>query len=339
VFERARTLVSRFAFSDGRIVVGHWRKNAHLRGRTVLLELKSLGLHFLCPVRIGEVRSEEKPDETVFGYRFDTLQGHVERGQEWFLLRKDHRTGEVSFHIEANWREGEFPAQWTRLGFALVGRRYQRAWHRLAHAHLRTAARRWEDEDRRARGQAPRDGIERRAPVQFLAQKAQKPARIRVEQEAEHMSKDARISAVALGAVAGVRSLLAPALIALEHRHRSGLFAGRRGKKAAAIAQALQLAALGELLLDKMSWAPPRVQPVSVVARAVSGAVVGAALTPRTRGLGALLGGAAAIATTWLAYNARRAATRSLGVPNVLAGLIEDAVAIGVGSRYASALR
>jgi uncharacterized membrane protein len=203
---------------------------------------------------------------------------------------------------------------------------------------LRAAVRRWEDEDRRARGQAPRDGIAALAPVQFLAQKAQKPARIRVEQEAEHMSKDARISAVALGSVAGVRSLLAPALLALERKHRSGLLARRRGRKAVAIAQALQLAALAELVLDKMPWAPPRVQPVSVAARAASGAIAGAAVTPRRRGMGALLGGVAAIAATWLVYNAPRAATRSLGVPNLVAGLLEDAVAIGVGSRFASAL-
>jgi hypothetical protein len=80
------------------------------------------------------------------------------------------------------------------------------------------------------------------------------------------------------------------------------------------------------------------VQPLSVLARAASGALAGAALTPETRRVGALLGCAAAVAATWLVYAARRAATRSLGIPNVVAGLVEDALAIGVGSRFASAL-
>lgn len=151
------------------------------------------------------------------------------------------------------------------------------------------------------------------------------------------MSKDGRMAAVALGGVAGMRSFLAPALIALEREHRSDL-RGPRRRKAAAIARALQIAALGELLVDKMPWAPARVQPVSLAVRAASGALAGAALTPRTRRVGALLGGLAAVAATWLVYRARRAATRSAGVPNVVAGLIEDAVAIGVGSRFVSVL-
>jgi uncharacterized membrane protein len=88
-----------------------------------------------------------------------------------------------------------------------------------------------------------------------------------------------------------------------------------------------------------MPWAPARVHPISLVVRAASGALAGAALTPRTRRVGALLGGVAAVAATWLVYRARQAATRSVGVPNVVAGLIEDAVAIGVGSRFASVLR
>jgi len=206
-FAHAKTLVSRFAFSDARIVVGHYRKNAHLRGRTMLLELKSLGLRFLCPVRIAEVCSESSDSQTLFGYRFDTLLGHVERGQEWFLLRKDHASGEISFRIEAHWREGEFPGLWAWAGFALLGRRYQRAWHRLAHAHLREGVLRWQEEDRRARGFAPVH-LPALAPVQFFAQRALR--RGPVAHEAEHVSKKSRLETLATG---GAGVLLAAAAV------------------------------------------------------------------------------------------------------------------------------
>jgi hypothetical protein len=53
------------------------------------------------------------------------------------LLTKDHESGDVRFHIEAVWREGQFPNAWSELGFKWVGRHYQRAWHRGAYERLR----------------------------------------------------------------------------------------------------------------------------------------------------------------------------------------------------------
>src|SRR5215218_2833613 len=50
LFERARSVFDSFDFSDPRIVRWHFSKDEPLRGRTVLLELKSLDekLRFLC---------------------------------------------------------------------------------------------------------------------------------------------------------------------------------------------------------------------------------------------------------------------------------------------------
>lgn len=153
-FAHARKLIASFGFSDERIVVGHFAPGTPLLGRSMLLELKSMGLHFLCAVRVGALREESDEERTVWGYRYDTLAGHLERGREWFLLIKDHRTGEVWFHIDAGWLPGEFPTWWSRLGFKLLGRRYQRAWHRLAHEHLRAALRDWLEHEENQHAQA-----------------------------------------------------------------------------------------------------------------------------------------------------------------------------------------
>lgn len=137
-FARAWEAITRYEFSDPRIVVGHFDPDEPLEGRTMLLELKALGFRFLAGTRVGATRRESGEHETVAGYRYDTLRGHIESGWEWFLLVKSHATGEVRFRIAAEWRPGDFPNAWSRLGFRLLGRRYQRRWARHAHQRLRT---------------------------------------------------------------------------------------------------------------------------------------------------------------------------------------------------------
>lgn len=136
-FGRARQLVENYRFSDPRIVTGHFCVSDPLLGRRMLVEIKVLGLHFMNGVAITAVRSEVTRQETVFGYRYDTLAGHVEKGSEWFLLMKDADTGKIRFRIQAYWQPGDLPTWWTRIGFRLVARRYQRAWHRLSYVRLR----------------------------------------------------------------------------------------------------------------------------------------------------------------------------------------------------------
>src|SRR5581483_266200 len=84
VFERARQGTIHYDFSDPRIVEGHFDAKAPLAGRNMLLELKVLGLRYLGGVRVHSVREESDAQRTLFGYRYDTLQGHIERGFEWF---------------------------------------------------------------------------------------------------------------------------------------------------------------------------------------------------------------------------------------------------------------
>ena len=136
-FERARDAVARYAFSDPRIVQGHFDPTTPLLHRVMLIEVLIWGLHYLNPVMISAVREHSDGDRTEYGFRYETLQGHFETGLEWFLLAKHHNSGEVTFTVHAGWRGGQFPNWWSKLGFKILAPRYQRAWHRLAHLRLR----------------------------------------------------------------------------------------------------------------------------------------------------------------------------------------------------------
>jgi uncharacterized protein (UPF0548 family) len=136
-FSCARELVRRYDFSDPRIVLAHFDRSVDLLGRFMLLEIRVLGLHSLCGVVVTAVKDRVEADRTVWGFRYDTLASHIQAGWEWFVLTKNHVTGEVQFRIEALWREGQLPSALHRTGFHLLARRYLRAWHRLAYIRLR----------------------------------------------------------------------------------------------------------------------------------------------------------------------------------------------------------
>ena len=134
-FDQAARAVVNYRFSDPRIVRAYFDPAAPLLGRRMLLDVQALGLHYLCPVVVNAVRDEEQDDGRVFGFRYDTLEGHIETGVEWFLLRKAP-TGEIHFRIDAIWRRGQLPNWWSRIGFTLLVKRYQREWHRRAQRRM-----------------------------------------------------------------------------------------------------------------------------------------------------------------------------------------------------------
>jgi uncharacterized membrane protein/uncharacterized protein (UPF0548 family) len=329
-FARLKQAVSWFGFSDPRIVHGHFDASVPLEGRPVLLELRSMGLHYLCPVRIGAVRSEDDGERTVFGFRYDTLWGHIEAGREWFLLSKDHRSGELRFHIKAAWRPGHFPNWWSRLGFELVGRRYQRAWHHLAHLRLRELL-------------LSELEVEH-LPVLFYSRRGSGHWLAGLEREVERVRRDRLLTPVGFGVLAGMRSFSAPALLSHQlSREPAEAPEGRaRVLTSRWTSRVLAVLAVGELLADKMPWVPARISPPALVGRALSGALTGAAVAAPHRQPSAgqaLLGALAAVASTFTFYKLRQLATRRLGLSNVVAGLVEDAGVIALGGRLLASMR
>ena len=143
------------------------------------------------------------------------------------------------------------------------------------------------------------------------------------------MDWDALAGAAGIGAVAGLRSLTAPALLAQAARTQSidlsdGPCAFLATQQAADIATGL---ALAEMVADKLPSTPDRTDPLLLAARAVSGAIVGAAVCSarkRDPGLGAAVGAMAAIGAAFVGRALRK---RFPGIPMAL---LEDAMAIAI---------
>jgi len=140
---------------------------------------------------------------------------------------------------------------------------------------------------------------------------------------------DVLAGAAGIGAVAGLRSFTAPALLAQAARTQSidlrdGPCAFLATEQAADIATGI---ALAELVVDKLPGTPARIETFPLAARAVSGAIVGAAVcTARKQDPvpGAVVGALAAIGASFLGYAFRKR------FPGFIMALIEDAATIAI---------
>lgn len=151
------------------------------------------------------------------------------------------------------------------------------------------------------------------------------------------MNQKTALRVLVLGAVAGMRSMSAPALVSgyLQQRRLSALAGSPLAWLGTEQANtALRLAAAGELVVDKLPGIPARVKLLPLLGRAASGATAGAALSDVDRESwtgGAALGAAAAVVSTFSLYHLRRALTHELGLPDFLVALAEDGVALIAG--------
>lgn len=148
--------------------------------------------------------------------------------------------------------------------------------------------------------------------------------------------REAISTAAIIGLVAGMRSMMAPALV-------SRFLDGRRKKEDAFPMRLLghpwaptitAMMAAGELIGDKLPMTPPRIEAPSLFGRAASGALCGAAIGIRHKtsvGATTLVGGAAAVASTYAMYHLRRAMGERLNIPDVAVAVGEDALAISLG--------
>ena len=151
------------------------------------------------------------------------------------------------------------------------------------------------------------------------------------------MSASTVLRAAGLGAVAGVRSMSAPAL--LSRKASSGAMAGIEDTPFAVlaspkVARTLTLLAVGEAIADKFNSAPERISIPGLIGRASSGAFVGAVLFTsggRQGAAGAALGLLSALAAAYSSYYLRVSMWEKLGAPNWALGLLEDAFAEGAG--------
>ena len=139
-WETACRLVSQYEFADGPILRAVYRSDQELLGRDMLLEGRFCGLRFYLGVRvtgvIDETRDGDGGPERVWGWCYQTLQGHLEQGRLSYEVIKNQRTGQVTFHIAGYSRPASIPNPLVRWGFRLFGHWTQQRFYRNVQARM-----------------------------------------------------------------------------------------------------------------------------------------------------------------------------------------------------------
>ena len=145
---------------------------------------------------------------------------------------------------------------------------------------------------------------------------------------------------MAIGAVSGLRSMVGPAIISqaagnrIVHVNHTPL-AWMSSKRSI---QTTAIFAAAEMIADKLPFMPSRTEKPGLVARFISGAICGAAVSGgrkrEHRIIGALVGGGAAVVAAYIGAEYRK----HVELPPLAAAIVEDAVALTAGSAVVSAL-
>lgn len=141
--------------------------------------------------------------------------------------------------------------------------------------------------------------------------------------------------AAALGVVAGMRSLAAPAALSRHLADDPTVPANRIELLLThpAAPRVLAIASAAEHVADKLPFIPDRTEPGPLAGRMVAGALCGFVLARRAGGsaaAGAVVGALAAAAATFAAHELRRALTADAGLPDLPVALAEDLGAVAL---------
>jgi uncharacterized protein (UPF0548 family) len=132
-WELACLLVREYEFTEPRILRAVYRPDCALLGRDMVLEGRFFGLRFYLGVRvtrvIDETRDAADGPERVWGWSYQTLQGHLEQGRLSYEVIKDLRTGTVSFRVAGYSRAAVISNPVIRFGFLAFGRWTQRRFY------------------------------------------------------------------------------------------------------------------------------------------------------------------------------------------------------------------
>lgn len=129
-WEAACALVRDYEFTPPELLRAYYDRTTPLLGREMMLEGRFALLRFMMPVRITSVIEESDDTSDTFGWGYETLQGHMERGEVVYRVIKHRDTGLVEFtatsHSQSDPRLGPI----LRTGWALFGRREQLRFYR-----------------------------------------------------------------------------------------------------------------------------------------------------------------------------------------------------------------
>jgi uncharacterized membrane protein len=154
-------------------------------------------------------------------------------------------------------------------------------------------------------------------------------------------SDKAFVQAIGLGIVAGMRSMYAPAVAShIYSRHLSRYLRHDplSFMQSITTSKVFKVLAAGELVGDKLPGTPNRTSAPGLIGRALSGMLVGSVVY-RANGkapvVGGLIGGAAAVASTFGFFYLRRAVVKSTNIPDPYIGGVEDVLTIAAGAAIA----
>ncbi|MBM7774103.1 uncharacterized protein (UPF0548 family) [Actinokineospora baliensis] len=130
VFARAVELVRGYEFAPPELIRGHFRRGSALLGRDMVLEGRFCGARFLMGVRVTAVLDTVDAQVSRWGWAYETLVGHLERGRVDYEVSKDHVTGAVRFRAHSYSRPSHESHPILRVGWAIFGRRLQLRFYR-----------------------------------------------------------------------------------------------------------------------------------------------------------------------------------------------------------------
>jgi uncharacterized protein (UPF0548 family) len=141
VWEAGCLLVRQYEFAEPRILRGVYRADSELLGRDMLLEGRFFSLRFYMGVRvtavIDETREGDNGPERVWGWSYQTLQGHLEEGRLNYEVIKNLASGRVTFRVSGYSRRAPIPSPVVRWGFRLFGRWTQQRFYAAIQRRLR----------------------------------------------------------------------------------------------------------------------------------------------------------------------------------------------------------
>lgn len=143
---------------------------------------------------------------------------------------------------------------------------------------------------------------------------------------------------LSLGVLAGMRSASAPAITShILSSHHSGMLSksSLSFMQSKSVSNVLKVISAGELVADKLPFAPNRIKPFSLFARCLAGSLAGASIYKASNSnliTGALLGGIVAITSTFGSFYLRKSIVKHGNLIDPVIGAIEDTLVIGAGA-------
>jgi uncharacterized protein (UPF0548 family) len=142
VWETARDLVRDYEFTPPELIRAVYHRRDPLLGRTLLLEGRFFGLRFYMGVRITVLLDETRNhQQRVWGWAYETLEHHLERGKVTYEVVKHLDSGQVEFVASCQSQRSPGLGPILRLGWLLFGRRTQLRFYRRCGQRLRELVR------------------------------------------------------------------------------------------------------------------------------------------------------------------------------------------------------